>query len=169
MRNFLFILVAIFSLVACEKENIEPEINVEGYWEVQKDITFTSNATNATADQYHLFRGPNAFYRMSFLKTQDFSILTATPRSDLLIGFYKVEGKMLMTPTRAPSYTNPVEGCVLLSQKENEMLFTRHVTIRRDAVSGAIVSERTDTLRYIKVKDAVKVAYFDNYLKKYHP
>ena len=169
MRYYYFILIAIFSLVACEKENIEPNINVEGYWEVQKDVTFTSTATNATADQYHLFRGANVFYRMSFLKTHDFSVLTSTPRSDLLLGFYKVEGKKLMTPTRAPSYTNPVEACVLISQNENEMLFSRHVVERRNAVTGAVVAERTDTLRYIKVKDAAKVAYFDNYLKKYHP
>lgn len=169
MRN-LFIIAVISLLVAsCKKETQIPDINVDGYWNVLKDTSFTSIPANSTADLFHLFRGPHAFYRLSFLKTHDFSNLNSRPRTDSLISMYKVEGNQLMLTNGVPSVTNIQEGNFLISRTDDEMVFSRRVVLRRSTLDGKVTAERTDTIRYLRVKDPAKVAYFNNYLKTYHP
>jgi len=82
---------------------------------------------------------------------------------------YKVEGNQLMLTNGAPSVTNNLGGNFLISRTDNEMVFTRTVVLRRNTLDGKIIAQRTDTIRYQRVTDPVKVAYFDNYLKTYHP
>jgi hypothetical protein len=130
-----------------------------------KDPTYTT----AGRDLYHLFRNPNAYYRFSFDVTHDFSVLTSSPKSDSLISFFKVEGRELKLPSPSPSITVTFPGISLQSQTDNEMIFIRNVITKRDLVTGAPVTTRTDTVKYLRVVDPVKVAYFDNYLKKWHP
>jgi hypothetical protein len=169
MQKLFIIVVISFSVVACKKESQTPDIDVQGYWNVLKDTSFTSIPANATADLFHLFRSPYAFYRLSFLKTHDFSVLNSRPRNDSLISMYKVEGNQLMLTNGAPSVTNNLGGNFLISRTDNEMVFTRTVVLRRNTLDGKIIAQRTDTIRYQRVTDPVKVAYFDNYLKTYHP
>lgn len=169
MRKIFIIVAITFTAFACKKDSVTPNIEVEGYWNVLRDTTFTGIAANATADLFHLFRGPHAFYRLSYLKTHDFSVRTSRPRNDSLISMYQVEGNQLRLTNGAASFANVVEGNNLLSRTQDEMIFTRHVVIRRSAIDGKVTAERTDTIRYVRVTDPVKVAYFDNYLKTYHP
>jgi hypothetical protein len=169
MRKLFIIAVISFSVIACKKESQTPDIDVQGYWNVLKDTSFTSNTANAAADLFHLFRSPNAFYRLSFLKTHDFSVLNSRPRNDSLISMYKVEGNQLMLTNSTASATNNLSGNFLISRTDDEMVFTRTVILRRSTLDGKVLAERTDTIRYQRVKDPVKVAYFDNYLKTYHP
>jgi hypothetical protein len=169
MKKIVIIIAVVSLAIACKKENTVPDINVEGYWNVLRDTTFTVSAANATADLFHLFRGEHAFYRLSFLKTHDFTNLTLRPRNDSLISYFQVSGNKLMIPNPAPSFTNIVPENVLLSKTESEMIFTRYVVERRSNLDGKILNARTDTIRYIKVTDAAKIAYFNNYLKTYHP
>jgi hypothetical protein len=168
IKSFLLILMV---MISCSKEEspAAANFNMEGYWNVLKDTTFTSNAANATSDLYHLFRSPNAYYRFSFLKTHDFSVLTSQPRADSMISYFQVIANQLMIPNPAPSNTNNVPGNDLLSKSENEMLFTRLVITKRNITNGKIEGTRVDTIRYIRVTDPVKTRYFDNYLKKWHP
>jgi hypothetical protein len=165
-----FILVAAI-VISCSKEESQAPANfgMDGYWNVLRDTTFTSNAANSGSDLYHLFRSPNAYYRFSFLKTHDFSVLTSQPRSDSMISFFQIIGDQLMIPNPAPSTTNIVPGNDLLSRSDNEMLFTRTVITKRNATTGKIEGTRIDTIRYLRVTDPTKVKYFDNYLKKWHP
>jgi hypothetical protein len=167
------LLIAVFFVsvffYSCGKDETVQNINVEGYWNVQKDTTFTSNPANATADLFHLFKGSNAFYRFSFLKTHDFSVLTSSPRADSMISFYRVQGNQLQLPSPSPSTTNVIPGNDLLSKTDNEMQFTRLIVTKRNAATGKPEATRLDTIKYFRVTDAVKIAYFDNYLKKWHP
>jgi len=168
MKQLLIILFFATAIYSCKKEDTVPNINVEGYWNVIDDTTFTVNPTNATSDLFHLFKGSNSFYRLSFLKTHDFSNLNSRPRNDSLISFYKVEGNQLMLTNGTASFANVVGGNNLISRTDNEMIFTRYVVERRSAIDGSVIKDRLDTIRYIKVTDQVKVAYFDNYLSTYH-
>jgi len=169
MKFFIPIILATLLFVSCTKEEQTENINVEGYWNVQKDTTFTSIVANATADLYHLFKGSNAYYRFSFPKTTDFSVLTTKPKSDSLISFYQVKGNMLMIPNPAPSTSNNVPGNILVSKTADQMVFTREIVVKRNAITAVIEKTRIDTIKYFRVTDPVKVAFFDNYLKKWHP
>ncbi|MFZ9388839.1 MAG: hypothetical protein ACO25B_13245 [Chitinophagaceae bacterium] len=169
MRNLFIIAVILISVVSCKKDTEVQNIDVQGYWNVLRDTSFTSIPANATADLFHLFRSPHAFYRLSFLKTHDFSNVNSRPRTDSLISMYKVEGNQLLLTNGAPSVTNNLAGNMLISRTDDEMVFTRTVVLRRSTLDGKVTLERTDTIRYQRVKDPVKVAYFDNYLKTYHP
>lgn len=171
MKFVLSIIIVVAFLVSCSKE-AEPaqaDFSMEGYWNVLRDTTFTSNAANANADLYHLFRGPNAYYRFSFLKTHDFSVLTSKPRADSMISYFQVIGDQLMIPNPAPSTTNNVPGNVLLKRSDNEMFFTRTVVTKRNISTGKVEGTRIDTVQYYRVTDPVKIKYFDNYLKQWHP
>jgi hypothetical protein len=169
MKKILLYIVIITLLAACSKEDTVQNIDVEGYWNVLNDKTFTSSSANSTADLYHLFRKPNAYYRLSFLKTHDFSNLNSKPRADSVINFYSTEGNMLKLTNVAASFANEVPGNVLISRSDNELVFTRFIIERRSTIDGKVTSSRTDTIRYVKVTDAAKVAYFDNFLKRFHP
>lgn len=169
MKKILFGLAVLFLLASCGKENAVTNINVQGYWLVLKDTTFTSNSANANADLYHLFKGDIAFYRFSFLKTHDFTVLTSSPRADSLIASYQVRGDELWLPNPAPSFNNIVPANKLISRTDNEMIFTRYIILRRSTIDGKVLSDRTDTIKYVKVTDPAKVNYFDNYLKRWHP
>lgn len=169
MRNLFFTAFILISFVSCKKDSEVQNIDVQGYWSVLKDTSFTSISTNSTADLFHLFRGPHAFYRLSFLKTHNYSDLTSRPRTDSLISMYRVEGNQLLLTNHAPSVTNNLGGNFLLSRTDDEMVFTRNVVLRRSTLDGKVTLQRTDTIRYQRVKDPVKEAYFDNFLKKYHP
>lgn len=166
------LLIAFCSLVflSCEKDD-QPQENlaVEGYWLVLRDTTFTAAPANANCDLYHLFKAPNAYYRFSFPNTFDFSVLTAKPRADSMISFYQTVGNQLQIPNPAPSTTNNVPGNDLLSKTDNQMVFTRYVITRRNATTGKVEQSRTDTITYLRVTDATKIQYFNNYLKQWHP
>jgi len=169
MKNILIILTLSILAFSCKKDDNVENINVEGYWNILRDTTFTSIPTNASSDLYHLFKGEHAFYRLSFAKTHDFSVLTSRPRPDSLISFYRVEGAQLQIPHSASSYSNNIPGNNLIKQTADEMVFTRYVIMRRSTITGKILADRTDTIRYVRVTDPAKVAYFNNYLKTYHP
>lgn len=169
MKQLIILTAVALIALSCQKEDNIPNMEIEGYWNILGDKTFTSNASNATSDLYHLFRDDHAFYRFSFLKTHDFSVLTAKPRADSLIGYYQVEGNLLMIPNPAPSFANIVPGNQLISRSDNEIVFTRYIVERRSALDGSIQQDRTDTIRYLRVTDQAKVRYFDNLLKIYHP
>jgi len=49
------------------------------------------------------------------------------------------------------------------------MVFTREIVVKRNAITAVIEKTRIDTIKYFRVTDPVKVAFFDNYLKKWHP
>lgn len=165
MKYILSILLIAVLVTSCNKDNNIININVEGYWNV-KDTTY---ANNSTRDLYHLFEGNNVFYRFSFLKTHDFSVLTSKPQSDSMITFYQVVGNQLQLPSPSPSTTTTYPGNNLLSKTDNQMFFTRLFIIKRDPVTGEVIQSRTDTIKYFRVTDPVKIAYFDNYLKQWHP
>ncbi len=167
MKYFLTILIASFLIISCDKEETVNNINVEGYWSVQ-DPTYSLSSSR---DLYHLFKAPNAYYRFSYLKTNDFSVLTLKPQSDSMIAFYQVNGTQLMLPSPSPSASVGFgyPGNNLISQTDNEMMFTRLVITKRDGNTGEPLTTRTDTIKYTRVTDQVKVAYFNNYLKQWHP
>jgi hypothetical protein len=170
MKVIYSLLIISALIISCQEEEVqEPDFSMEGYWSVLRDTTFTANVNNAAADLYHLFRGEHAFYRFSFLKTHNFADLTSKPRSDSIISYYQIKGKMLMLPTPAYSTINSVPGNVLVKQTSDMMVFTRLVVVKRNTLTGAVEKTRTDTVKYSKVTDAVKTAWFDNYLKKWHP
>jgi hypothetical protein len=167
MKKILILLSLVLMIVACSKnEANEPSIIVEGYWSVQDPIY---TVANPTADLFHLFKGQNAFYRFSFLKTHNYSLLTSTPRADSMISYYQVVGKQLMLPNPAPSTTNVLPGCVLMEQTGDQMTFSRLVITKRNGTTGKIEATRTDTIRYTKLSNPTQIAYFNNYLKKWHP
>jgi hypothetical protein len=170
MKKIVFLFLAATGLfyLSCEKDEMVSNIEVEGYWNVVDDPTFTNSAPNASADLYHLFRGEHAFYRLSFPKTHDFTNLSAKPRPDSLIGFYQIKGNALMIPNPAPSFSNNVPENILISRTDNEMVFTRYIIVRRSLLDGTIIEDRVDTIRYIRVTDPAKISYFDNFLKTYH-
>ena len=170
MKILIAILTVTVVLIACSKEEIPgPNFSVEGYWNVQKDTTFTVSAANATADLYHLFKGDHVYYRFSFPKIHNFSDLASKPRADSLISYYQIKGDLLMLPTPAYSLSNSVPGNVLVKKTDDMMVFTREVIVKRNSLTAVVEKTRIDTIKYYKVSDAVKVAYFDNYLKKWHP
>ena len=170
MKILIAILLVSVILISCDKEEVQgPDFNMEGYWNVLKDTTFTANVNNAAADLYHLFKGEHVFYRFSFLKTHNFADLTTKPRADSIISFYQIKGDMLMLPTPAYSTVNSVPGNVLVKQASDRMVFTREVVVKRNTLTGAVEKTRIDTVKYFKVTDAAKIAWFDNYLKKWHP
>jgi hypothetical protein len=169
MKKLLLYIVFAAMLAACSKEEVVKDIDVEGYWNVLNDKSFTSIPGNSTADLFHLFRKENAYYRLSFLKTHNFSDLNSKPRADSVINFYSTEGEMLKLTNVAASFTNELPGNILISRTDNEMVFTRFIVERRSTIDGKITASRTDTIRYLKVTDPVKVAYFDNFLKRFHP
>jgi len=165
--KYIFSILVITSLIAScgkDKDNTA-NITVDGYWQIQ-DPTYTLNTTR---DLYHLFKPSNAYYKLSFLKADNFSNLNLRPQTDSLISFYQVNGRQLMLPNLSASATNVVPGNDLLSQTANEMTFTRFIIVKRDASTGVILQTRTDTIRYTRVSDPIKVTYFDNYLKRWHP
>ena len=165
MKNsfVLFITASIF--FSCTKDgDLKPNIDVQGYWKVQ-DPTYASNSTR---DLYHLFKGTNAFYRFSFMKTHDFSNLMSKPQSDSLISFYKTEGDMLLLPNPSASATNVVPGNNLIKQPKDELTFIRYVILSRD-LTGKVSQSRTDTIRYTRVTETVKINYFDSYIRRFHP
>lgn len=171
--KYIFIVLASIILIACEKDVADspPNFDMEGYWLVASDTTFTRTAANSTADLYHLFRKPNAYYRFSFPKTFDFSVLTAKPRSDSMISYYQILGDQLQLPNPAPSASFIVPGYDLISKTSDEMIFTRPI------INSAVIDPNTgkqarsglDTIIYTRVSDPTKKAYFDNYLKQWHP
>lgn len=165
MKNAILIILVLIVISSCNKEDTVPSINVEGYW-IVKD---TSYVNNATRDLYHLFKGSNAFYRFSFLKTDNFLLPTLKPQSDSLITFYQVIGNQLQLPSISPSTATTYSGNDLLSQNASEMSFARLVILKRDPVTAVILQSRLDTIRYIKVTDNIKIAYFDKFLKQWHP
>jgi hypothetical protein len=170
MKIFFVILSLVALLISCDKEeDLKPEFSVEGYWNVLKDTSFTATSANASADLYHLFKGEHVFYRFSFLKTHNFADLNSKPRSDSLISYYQIKGNMLMLPTPAYSVTKSVPGNVLVKQTNDQMVFMREVVEKRNTITGEVEKTRIDTVKYYRVTDAVKIAWFDNYLKKWHP
>jgi len=169
MKYLIIILLMSVIVYSCSKEETATRnFSVEGYWNVKNDTTFTSNVSNATSDLYHLFKGENVYYRFSFLKTHNFADLASKPRADSLISYYQIRADMLMIPNPAPSTTNIVPGNVLVSQTADNMKFIRTVITKRDPITAAVVATRVDTIRYFRVTDPVKIAWFDNYLKKWH-
>jgi hypothetical protein len=167
MQKLIIAFAISMLVIACEKDVSEPNINVEGYWMVLNDTTFTSIKSNDTSNLYHLFRGNNAYYRLAYSKNADFTNLSLRPNKDSAHSFYQVVGSELMLSNHAASFNTNVGGNVLLSQTGNQMVFTRYVVERRSAIDGKVIKDRTDTIRYNKVTDPTKVAYFDNYLKTY--
>ena len=168
MKNILTVLIISCLIISCRKnEATISNIKVEGYWNIV-DPTYTNNTTR---DLYHLFKGDNVYYRFSFLKTHDYSVLTSKPQSDSMISYYQVNGNQLMLPSPSPSASVGLgyPGNNLISQTGNDMMFTRLVVTKRDGNTGTILTTRTDTIRYTRVTDQVKVAYFNNYLKQWHP
>ncbi len=165
MKYILTVFILSCVVMSCSKNETINNINVEGYWSIQ-DPTYTLSSTR---DLYHLFKSPNAYYRFSYLKTDDFSVLTLKPQSDSLISYYQVSGNQLMLPSPSPSTSNTYPGNNLISQTDNEMMFTRLVITKRDGNTGEPLTTRTDTIKYTRVVDQVKVAYFNNYLKQWHP
>ena len=167
----MFTLVVILSvgLLSCtEDEDLSPSFSAAGFWQVKDDPTFTSNTANATSDLYHLFVEPNAFYRLTFSKSFDFSKLDLKPRADSLVSFYKIEGNVLKIPNPAPSITNIIPGLTLESQTTNQMIFSRYHIVRRSLLTGEVLQDRTDKITYELVSDAAKNAYFKNFISKYH-
>ncbi len=165
MKKIIIALLFVAGGVACSKEEIRSsDFNIEGYWQVQ-DPRYS---TNATRDLFHLFRGSNVFYRYSFPKNHDFSVLTSRPQSDSMVTFYQVIGKQLQLPSPSPSTTTIYPGHDLQREAANELVFTRFVIETISPIDGSITKSRTDTVLYTRVSDPVKIAYFDNYLKKYH-
>ena len=156
-------------LISCaEEEDLSPSFSAAGFWQVKDDPTFTSNTANATADLYHLFVEPNAFYRLTFAKTFDFSKIDLKPRADSMVSFYKIEGNVLKIPNPAPSITNIIPGMTLESQTPNQMVFSRYHIVRRSLLTGEVLQDRTDKITYELVSDAAKNAYFKNFIGKYH-
>lgn len=167
MKKLLILILFAATVIACSKEEVvEAPINVEGYWAVQDPIY---TMANPTADLFHLFKGQNVFYRFSFLKTHNYALLTSAPRVDSMISYYQVVGKQLMLPNPAPSTTNVLPGSMLMSRDDNQMIFSRLVITKRNGTNGKIEATRTDTIRYSKVSDPLRQAYFNNYLKRWHP
>ena len=166
----IIVVIAISAgLISCtEEEDLSPTISAAGFWQVKNDTTFTSNTANATADLYHLFVEPNAFYRLTFANTFDFSKLDLKPRADSLVSFYKIEGNVLKIPNPAPAITNIIPGLTLKSQTPNQMVFSRYHIIRRNLLTGEVLQDRTDEVTYELVTDAAKIAYFKNFISKYH-
>jgi hypothetical protein len=169
MKYLIIIFFLAVGVAACEKETPVSNLDVEGYWLVLRDTTFTSTPANASADLYHLFRAPHAYYRFSFPKTFDFTILTAKPRPDSLISYYQTEGNQLQIPNPTQSTNNTISGNDLLSKTEAQMVFTRTNILQRDFLTGKPTRTRIDTITYVRVTDPNKVKYFDNYLKQWHP
>jgi hypothetical protein len=169
-KIFLFISL-VFIINACtENVDLSPEFQIEGYWLVEGDNNFKSQASNATADLYHLFRGENNFYRYSFLKTDDFTkTTTLRPRLDSVRAIYRIEGNSLILPNPSPSITNNIPKSVLVSQTSDELVFTQDVIVTRSLVDGRVLLSRKDNVKYKKVTDPIKIEYFNAYLKKYHP
>jgi len=169
MQKIFVLLAGMIVFTACDKDDVaSPNFNMDGYWSVL-DPVFTSVSANSTADQYHLFKGTNGFFSYSFLKTTDFSNPLTRPRNDSIIGFHQIVGNELQIPIVAPALNNLPSANNLLSEGQNEKVFTRYLVLRRSALDGKVVDSRTDTIRYIRVTDAVKIAYFDTYLKRYYP
>jgi len=165
MKYILAAIIISSVMLSCGKSDTVNNINVEGYWSVQ-DPTYTLSSTR---DLYHLFKAPNAYYRFSYLKTDNFSVLTLKPQSDSMISYYQVNGNQLMLPSPSPSTSTTYPGNNLISQSDNEMVFTRFVITKRDGNTGAPITTRTDTIKYTRVTDQVKVTYFNNYLRQWHP
>jgi hypothetical protein len=156
-------------IISCtEEEDLTPQFNAAGFWQVKNDPTFTSNTTNATADLYHLFVEPNAFYRLSFANNFDFTKLNLRPRPDSIISFYKIEGNVLKIPNPAPAITNIIPGLTLESQSSSQMLFTRYHILRRSLLTGEILQDRTDKITYDMVTEEAKIAYFKNFISRFH-
>jgi hypothetical protein len=78
---------------------------------------------------------------------------------------YKVYGIELLLSNTLVGFPSSL----LVTQGDNNMTFTRTTVTARNVVDGKVTATRTDTIRYTRVTDATKVAYFDNYLKKWHP
>jgi len=165
MKYILIVLALCGVMFSCSKDENIADINVEGYWQIQ-DPTYTLNSTR---NLFYLFRKEHAFYRYSFSKTHDFTNLTSRPNSDSIVSYFQVRGQVLMLPNPSASASNVVPENRLLSQTENEMVFTRYVIVKRSLATGEIQQSRTDTIRYTRVSDVSQKNYFDNYLKSYHP
>ena len=167
----LMMVIAAFSvgLMSCIKEDkiefVEPGFSAAGFWQVKGDPTFISNDTLSL---FHLFVEPNAFYRLTFSNKFDFSKLELKPRPDTIVGFYKIEGNVLKIPNPAPSISNSIQGLTLESQTAGQMNFSRYYVVRRSLLTGEILEDRTDKITYESVSDAAKVAYFKNFISKYH-
>jgi hypothetical protein len=158
MKNIILAFILLIAIVACEQTVETVNINVEGYWQV-KDKNYVDTAT---ADLYHLFKGESPFYRFSFLKNTDFANPATLPRKDSLIAYYQTRGDMLMLSSQGPGFN-------LIYQDDSQMKFSQTKITKRDGVTGEVLTTKTDTVLYLLVTDPVKISYFDNLLKKWHP
>lgn len=167
MKYTIAILAVIIIAVGCSKDNEEPDMgfSAEGYWQVTDPTYSFNNARNL----FYLFRGDHVFYRYSFLKAHDFNNLASRPQSDSIVSYYQIKGNQLMLPNPTPSASNVVPGNDLISESADQLVFTRFVILSRDPLNGSVTKSRTDTITYNRVTDAAQIAYFNNYLKAYHP